>query len=524
MKRIVIRNRRTANFYARFFIGAVGITLLLTANVGYVHAQANVGIGTVSPNASALLDLTSTTSGLLPPRMTHAQMNAIPATVATGDFVFCTDSTAFLTPSTYYYYNGTAWVPFMGNYLANYLAGNGVIYGPTSQQNTLVAGATPIFNVAYAAASGASVTDFGAQIVANASGATAGSATGLTVSAVGSGTGTKATGLVVSATGAAGDTTVDATSEIAENGNGIGTTSTDGLVLQNLTPATSTVTQQYSPRLDLSGSAYNSTGATSQTDKFVVENQPQTAAGTTATNLVFSDLINGGAISQDAVLSSNANLLLGQTATTEGSLSLAASSAAFMTTVQPSTTTPTSTFIYNLPAQTTAPLPGQILSITSVTGTGPYTVNLQWGTSATSYTHYTSAVDTVAPITSTSGKMGGLGTGAGAVSFSPIVTGHMLIIMSGCMYTGTGGDAAYAQMYYGTGAAPAHNAALIGTAVGGKTAVQPDGADHVEIAPFMLVTYQALTVGTTYWVDAACSSNTGTTAMGQVVVTATELP
>jgi hypothetical protein len=509
--------------YIRTFTAMSVVAVLLMANVSYVHAQANVGIGTTTPNASAILDLTSTNSGLLPPRMTHAQMNAIPATVATGDFVFCTDSTAFLTPSTYYYYNGTAWVPFMGNYLANYLAGNGVIYGPTSQQNTLTAGATPIFNVAYAAASG-TVTEYGAEIETNASGATAGSSTGLTVAAIGSGTGTKAYGLVVSATGAAADTTVDATSEIAENGNGIGTASTDGLVLQNLTPATSTVTQQFSPRIDLTGSAYNSTGAASQTDKFIIENQPQTVAGTTTANLVFSSSINAGAFSQDAVLSSGANLLLGKTSTTQGSLSLAASSAAYMTTVQPSTTTPTSTFIYNLPAQTTAPLAGQILSITSVTGTGPYTVNLQWGTSSASYTHYTSSVDTVAPITSTVGLMGGLGTGTGAIKFTPIVTGHMLIIMSGCMYTGTGGDAAYTQMYYGTGTAPAYGAAITGTAVGGKTAVQPDGADHVEIAPFMLVTYQALTVGTQYWIDAAISANTGTTALGQVVVTATELP
>lgn len=514
---------RSANSYTRLGVAGI-VAVLVTACAGYVHAQANVGIGTTTPNASAILDLTSTNSGLLPPRMTHAQMNAIPATVATGDFVFCTDSTAFLTPSTYYYYNGSAWVPFMGNYLANYLAGNGVIYGPTSQQNTLTAGATPIFNVAYAAASGASVTEYGAEIEANASGATAGSATGLTLTAVGSGTGTQAYGLVVSATGAAGDTTVDATSEIAENGAGIGTTSTDGLVLQNLTPATSSVTQQYSPRIDLTGTAYNSTGAASQTDKFIVENQPQTAAGTTSTNLVFSDIINGSASTQDAVLSSNANLLLGQTSNTEGSLSLAASSAAFMTTIEPSTTTPTSTFIYNLPAQTAAPLAGQILSVTSVTGTGPYTVNLQWGTSSASYTHYTSSVDTVTAITSTTGEMGGLGTGAGAIKFTPIVTGHMLIIMSGCIYTGTGGDAAYARMYYGTGTAPAHGAAITGTAVGGKTAVQPDGADHVEIAPFMIETYQALTVGTQYWIDAAVSANTGTTALGQVVVTATELP
>jgi hypothetical protein len=40
----------------------------------------------------------------------------------------------------------------------------------------------------------------------------------------------------------------------------------------------------------------------------------------------------------------------------------------------------------------------------------------------------------------------------------------------------------------------------------------------------MLETYQALTVGTTYWIDAACSASAGTCAVGQVVVTAMELP
>ncbi len=496
------------------------VTLLVLATQYEVRAQTNAGIGTIAPNTSALLDLTSITSGLLPPRMTQAQRNAI-ALPATADLVFCTDSTGLLTPSTYYYYNGSAWVPFMGNYISNYFQIWGVIYGPLTQQNTLAAGATPIFNVAYAPAAGASVTDFGAQIVANASGATAGSATGLTVTANGSGTGTKAYGLVVSATGAAGDTSINATNEIAGNDNGIATTSTDGLVLQNLTASTTTVKQQYSPRLDLTGTAYNSTGGASQTDKFVIQNQPQTVAGTTTSNLVFSDIINGGATTQDAVLSSNANLLLGQTANTEGSLSLASSSAAFLTTMQPSLTTPTSTFIYNLPAQTTAPIAGQVLSITSVTGTGPYTVNLQWGTSSSSYTHYLSAVDSVTAITSTAGEMGGLGS---SIKFTPVVTGHMLIIMSGVVYTSVNGAQSIAQLYYGTGTAPAHAAALAGTAVGSKSAVEPIGGPHTEIAPFMTETYQVLTVGTQYWIDAACSSNSGTCTLGQVVVTAIELP
>lgn len=40
----------------------------------------NVGIGTTTPNASAKLDITSTNSGLLPPRMTTVQRNSIVAT------------------------------------------------------------------------------------------------------------------------------------------------------------------------------------------------------------------------------------------------------------------------------------------------------------------------------------------------------------------------------------------------------------------------------------------------------------
>src|SRR5688572_23336586 len=42
-------------------------------------AQAqNVGIGTTTPDASAILDLRSTTKGVLLPRLTAAQVNAIP--------------------------------------------------------------------------------------------------------------------------------------------------------------------------------------------------------------------------------------------------------------------------------------------------------------------------------------------------------------------------------------------------------------------------------------------------------------
>jgi hypothetical protein len=63
------------------------------------HAQ--IGIGTVTPNASSVLDITSTTQGLLMPRMTTVQRNAITAP-ADGLIVYDTDQRAF------YYYAAAA--------------------------------------------------------------------------------------------------------------------------------------------------------------------------------------------------------------------------------------------------------------------------------------------------------------------------------------------------------------------------------------------------------------------------------
>ena len=57
--------------------------------IGFSNAQ--IGIGTNSPNISAALDITSTTQGLLPPRMTTTQRDAINSGVApTGLVIFNT--------------------------------------------------------------------------------------------------------------------------------------------------------------------------------------------------------------------------------------------------------------------------------------------------------------------------------------------------------------------------------------------------------------------------------------------------
>ncbi len=88
-------------------------TLLLVAIIltlsGTSFAQ-SVGINSdnTAPNGSAILDVKSTSKGLLVPRMTAAERGNIP-TPATGLLVFQTDGT-----SGFYYYTGSAWVQIGG--------------------------------------------------------------------------------------------------------------------------------------------------------------------------------------------------------------------------------------------------------------------------------------------------------------------------------------------------------------------------------------------------------------------------
>lgn len=75
-----------------------------------ISFNAQVGIGTITPDASSVLDITSTTQGLLTPRMTTAQRTAI-ATPANGLLVFDTDIKSF-----YYYDTSTSlWIKVFGD-------------------------------------------------------------------------------------------------------------------------------------------------------------------------------------------------------------------------------------------------------------------------------------------------------------------------------------------------------------------------------------------------------------------------
>jgi hypothetical protein len=54
----------------------------------YVNSTGSVGIGTSSPDASALLDVSSTTKGFLPPRMSTAQRDAIGGATQEGLIIY----------------------------------------------------------------------------------------------------------------------------------------------------------------------------------------------------------------------------------------------------------------------------------------------------------------------------------------------------------------------------------------------------------------------------------------------------
>lgn len=82
----------------------VGAIIILFLQKSY----AQVGIGTTTPNSSASLDIQSTTTGVLIPRMTIVERNLITVDATRdGLLIYQTDS----TPG-FYYYDGTSWVPF----------------------------------------------------------------------------------------------------------------------------------------------------------------------------------------------------------------------------------------------------------------------------------------------------------------------------------------------------------------------------------------------------------------------------
>jgi hypothetical protein len=120
-----------------------------------LYSQA-VGIGTSTPNASALLDITSTSKGLLAPRMNTAQRTGIVSPVK-GLLVYDTDLNSL------YHFNGSGWATVGG--------GGGGFSIPFSQTvNTGISAFQVINQGTGAAIEGSTTNEFGVGTFAKATG------------------------------------------------------------------------------------------------------------------------------------------------------------------------------------------------------------------------------------------------------------------------------------------------------------------------------------------------------------------
>ncbi len=86
------------------FYFIVAITFMLPL---FALAQDNVGVGTITPDPSAILDLNATDKGILIPRVTQTQRLAI-VNPAQGLLVYD------ISDDTFWYFDGVVWVQSIG--------------------------------------------------------------------------------------------------------------------------------------------------------------------------------------------------------------------------------------------------------------------------------------------------------------------------------------------------------------------------------------------------------------------------
>ncbi|MBI5858996.1 MAG: tail fiber domain-containing protein [Sphingobacteriales bacterium] len=108
----IVTGNGTVNFVPKWTPSATNLGNSQIADNGV-----SIGISTITPNASAQLDISSTTKGMLVPRMTTAQRTAI-AAPANGLLVF--DNTT----NSFWFYNSAAWTEMLSSSTGWGLTGN----------------------------------------------------------------------------------------------------------------------------------------------------------------------------------------------------------------------------------------------------------------------------------------------------------------------------------------------------------------------------------------------------------------
>jgi len=99
--------------------------LIFVCLITNLNAQEGVAINSsgAAADASAILDVSSTTQGFLPPRMTETQRDAI-SSPATGLLIYQTNGSSGL-----YYFNGSSWETFLtGKHYIGESYGGGIVF------------------------------------------------------------------------------------------------------------------------------------------------------------------------------------------------------------------------------------------------------------------------------------------------------------------------------------------------------------------------------------------------------------
>jgi len=123
---------------------------IFVALVFALNANAQTGIGTSSPNASAKLEVASSTQGFLPPRIALTGTNdnttiknaaGTSITPATGLLIYNTTSAGTapnnVTPG-YYYYNGSIWVQISAGLIIDNSKTTGFTLGATDNNKVFL--------------------------------------------------------------------------------------------------------------------------------------------------------------------------------------------------------------------------------------------------------------------------------------------------------------------------------------------------------------------------------------------------
>ena len=98
----------TANVFAVNLNNANNVLQIGQTTDSYYSGTGSFGFGTTSPSSSAVVDFTSTTKGVLMPRMTAAQGSAI--TGVDGLMIYVTDTDATFTSVGFWGYESGSWV------------------------------------------------------------------------------------------------------------------------------------------------------------------------------------------------------------------------------------------------------------------------------------------------------------------------------------------------------------------------------------------------------------------------------